>query len=464
MITVYKDVYIHGNSPIKCIAELEVDPINTNINTFRNENPQYSTLTCTMCKVLKIYSVEDINVNYSEAKTFVYKETLVVNQFFKPKKYFEVYPSKELLLSIIKDKTPKKWHSNGTLWIQCNIINNKLENSYKKWNINGQIEIECNYENDKISGLYKEWYSNGQLKIESNYENGKLDGLYKKWYLNGQLAKRCFYKNDILENSYREWYSNGKLAKDFCYKNGNIDGVFEEYHECTEEKELKIKCLYNNGNINGKFEEYYPNGQLHISGFYSDGKKHGVFENYTNDGLLTSCSYNANVECLGGECYNGIKHGDYKEYHSNGNLKLLILYMNNVKDGYYKEWYYNGNIKIKCNYKNNVKHGKYKEFWNDFEYRVCKDGPLIKIKGCTKIQCSYDNDKIIGEYQEWYRNGKIYNKGIPKNIRSINVSENDYVSDYYEYEEYHSNGTLAIKLQKDPFPNYQRWDINGNII
>ena len=60
------------------------------------------------------------------------------------------------------------------------------------------------------------------------------------------------------------------------------------------------------------------------------------------------------------------------------------------RHGKYREWYMNGQIKFEYSNKNGQKHGIYRE-WHE--------------NGQLKIQTTYKNGEIIGKYKRWYANG-----------------------------------------------------------
>jgi antitoxin component YwqK of YwqJK toxin-antitoxin module len=113
------------------------------------------------------------------------------------------------------------------------------------------------------------------------------------------------------------------------------------------------------------------------------------------------------------------------------------------KYGDYKEWYSNGNLKIYCNY------GLFEIFWFYNEYYNSK-------KKCVKIKYN-----IFGAYKEWYRNGnlkshgsntisinnKFYHIGLLKEWYSDGMiskqsNYNNLLKLHGKYEEWHNNGLL----------------------
>jgi len=76
--------------------------------------------------------------------------------------------------------------------------------------------------------------------------------------------------------------------------------------------------------------------------------------------------------------------GEYKEYHSNGQLSLFCYYLDNVLNGEYKRWNEKGILIEHCFYVENKKHGLYIQWDND--------GKLIK-------KVFYSEDSLCDDFE-----------------------------------------------------------------
>lgn len=73
-------------------------------------------------------------------------------------------------------------------------------------------------------------------------------------------------------------------------------------------------------------------------------------------------------------------------------IKSEISYVDGVLHGTWKYWYSNGQLADHCFYINNRVHGEYTQWYNS---------------GQIANRCFYINGKLHGEYKRWYSNNKI---------------------------------------------------------
>nr|WNL49635.1 MORN repeat containing protein [Marseillevirus sp.] len=108
-----------------------------------------------------------------------------------------------------------------------------------------------------------------------------------------------------------------KVAKGNCVyhllPDGTRDGLFQEFWK--ESFPLKKQCEYKLGNLDGPLREWAENGAL-FSGNYKLGLEHGHFVKGTL--CVTPMTIKNFVD--------GKLHGEYKEYHDNGEKRALRWY------------------------------------------------------------------------------------------------------------------------------------------
>jgi antitoxin component YwqK of YwqJK toxin-antitoxin module len=95
---------------------------------------------------------------------------------------------------------------------------------------------------------------------------------------------------------------------------------------------------------------------------------------------------------------NGLKHGEYKEWHNDGGqrgqqLYKLCFYKDDQLEGEYKRWYENGQLRGLCFYKDGRIEGESKEWY--------KTGQLWE-------HCFFKDWKHEGEYNSWYEDGQSH--------------------------------------------------------
>ena len=167
--------------------------------------------------------------------------------------------------------------------------------------------------------------------------------------------------------------------------------------------------------------------------------KHGFWK-ITDNGLLTS----------EGNYKYGRKHGLWKEWYANGQLKFKGKYstpketsFQNTKNELWEEWYENGQLKSKGFFHEGIEVGTHKtwhengilsqETFYDIEKNLQQRGYFASPKKNKKW---FKNGKLkskgllfFNHYKEWYQNGSQKRETI--NARS-NSSGNGFKKEWYE--------------------------------
>jgi len=103
-----------------------------------------------------------------------------------------------------------------------------------------------------------------------------------------------------------------------------------------------------------------------------------------------------------GEYKNGLKHGVWKKFYSNGALKERRFYKKGLKVGLYEGFYDDGSKNFVFMFKNGEYNGT-NSLWT-------KDGQLIE-------EFNYKMGREFGSQKVWYLDGKIKSNYIIKNNR-----------------------------------------------
>jgi antitoxin component YwqK of YwqJK toxin-antitoxin module len=108
--------------------------------------------------------------------------------------------------------------------------------------------------------------------------------------------------------------------------------------EMEQKKELNLINLYNaKGEKHGYWKYYHDNDNLRYKGNYVDGNKHGYWEYYYDNGNLSSK----------GNYVDGKGHGYWEGYYDNGNLYYKGNYVDGKEHGYWEVYYSNCNLSYK---------------------------------------------------------------------------------------------------------------------
>lgn len=137
------------------------------------------------------------------------------------------------------------------------------------WRITGAISVE-------------EGYRKNQVIEEGEYRDNKREGMWRKYYPTGSLKSEITYEDNHPMGAYTVYYPSGQVEEEGLWLINRNTGDFTRYHE--------------NGNVSQKFH------------FNSAGKRQGVQEYYFENGQLQ----------MAVELDNGIVHGSYKTFYSDG--------------------------------------------------------------------------------------------------------------------------------------------------
>lgn len=169
---------------------------------------------------------------------------------------------------------------------------------------------------------------------------------------------------------------------------------------------MGYKILYFYNSVNRISEEFYTN---------DNDEKHGEYKSYYRNGELRQiCNY-----------VNGMLHGSFKAYHDNGVLYEECSFVDSILEGDYKEFWYNGGIKhhfkfkYACGISYGIRHGEF--------ITTSEDGNHV-----TTI--NYANDLLHGllviKSRDTILKLECYDKGVQIDlsalgIKSYNVSDDD---------------------------------------
>jgi antitoxin component YwqK of YwqJK toxin-antitoxin module len=188
--------------------------------------------------------------------------------------------------------------------------------------------------------------------------SGKKQGTWKNYYENGILHYTSSFHCGIMQGNNFSYDKNGKLETIEFYNEGRLM-YLQEFNEngiVVETSNYKYK-LY-------KTETFK---KIHTFKFYDNGDLKS--ENIIDEDDEKDDEY-------------------YKEYYSNGFLKLEQHTINGNKFDVYREYYENGNIKHEGLFKNNIPIKKqyfYNENGSILKFEIWKNGKLIKINPIKKL-------------------------------------------------------------------------------
>lgn len=351
---------------------------------------------------------------------------------------------------------------------------------------NDSISSEGTLLNGKPEGYWKTYYENGQLKSEGNRKDFQLDGLWlfyseegdttlsvtyskdmkngpRKVYLSDEIQEDVF-RNDIRVETSRRYDRNYHLLQVIPIKDGYEEGLSPVYD--TTGRLIEI--------IN--YRKGFVNTREVINRFDAQGRKHGYWKDFYDNFELKSEQYYKH----------GLREGFFKEYDEKGNLKSIKKYVNDVEEviesqmkplQMQHEYYPNGRIKREASFRNGRREGTWREFdenGNVTSSQIYQNGRLVQ-SGVM------DTDGTRrGEWVELYTDSTLRAKGIYINGKRSGEWRFYYPGEVLEQVGNYKDGLLdgtwtwyfengKIQKQEDFFENlpegkYVEYDESGNVI
>ena len=289
----------------------------------------------------------------------------------------------------MKQGSWKYFWDNGNLKMEGYYVNNKKHGFFKYYNEEGVfLQIE-KWENDELKvdaletkQLEKQvaFHPNGKIKTEAYFFQGKPEGIRREYDTSGAITKAYVFKNARL------------TGEGIVDENGWKQGAWKEFYE--EDAALKAEGNYKDNRTIGDWKYYFPDGKIEITGRYTNkGEKDGewiwyypdgkivMIENYFNgvyDGVVVSFDEKGDTLVYGKyqegleegrwmykndsvivESYylEGQKHGNWKTYYANGQLKISSRFEHDFLEGKTIYYWENGRRKYEYNYLNGLLHG-----------------------------------------------------------------------------------------------------------
>ncbi|MDR2916713.1 MAG: hypothetical protein LBV74_18110 [Tannerella sp.] len=231
---------------------------------------------------------------------------------------------------------------------------------------NNKVEEKGTYKEGRLDGAY--WSDTSEGHDEYVFKNGKVVSLVS-WYDNGQLIQEQRRdENGELHGEIVYYLRDGKILSRLNYVHGVQEGPQMNGRQNVETYTLK------NGKKVGEYSQMTHRGGLMERGTFDDqGTKIGTWHyGNGNDYVAREESY-----------WNGMIHGERKQYYSNGAPWKYEEYVDGKRHGksidYDRD---NSKPSREYMYRNDKKHGEFKVWYNDHIERsgIYKDDKLVMEK------------------------------------------------------------------------------------
>jgi len=301
------------------------------------------------------------------------------------------------------------------------IVNTKCllsqdSNYVKLFHDSGVLSSEGLLINGLPQGEWISYHTNGNLKSQGFWKSNKLVGAWSFYNFDGQLIKTEEYKTNLKDGFSCTYDSLGRLIKKSKFKQNEKNGI-------------ELIMFKNQNNI--RFENNYLKNQ-----------KHDLNKEYDSLGNIISLIYYDMGMIIKKEDINRYdrelkKHGIWKTFYENGNLKSHQTYFHGNLNGASKMYKINGGIEF---VEDNKNRGIKKSIKKDIKLSKTKNKEGLTIEGVINKKKKnglfkvYDqNNKLIK--QEYYRNDTLFFSG---EVDSLNNKNGLWIY-------YYSNGKVKKK-------------------
>lgn len=314
---------------------------------------------------------------------------------------------------VVKNGHQVFYHSNGKIASEGYMRDGQPDGYWKTYDEYGNIRSEGNRKDFELDSLWKFYDDDNKLKLSITYKEGEKNGL-RTTYLKDRVLVDSFAGNKKNGNS-KVLFISGKLRRITPFKNGLEDGLEKEY---AEDGRIVMMASYSNGFLRSR--EY-------MNGLDPLGRKQGLWKQFYSNGAVK----------IAGTYRNGLKHGYFKYYDLDGNLERIEKYIDDILQedppelavyDIRTDYYEDGSIKVVGSYKDDVAEGIRREYDKDGKITdsyVMHEGRMI---GHGIID---EAGLRQGAWKEYYQEGPIRAEGIY--INNMRVGEWKY---------YHMNGQL----------------------
>ena len=305
----------------------------------------------------------------------------------------------------------------------------KPDGYWKSFYRNGNLKAEGDRNNYELSGPWLFYNEDGVKTVEISYEGGLKNGL-QKTFREGQVVKEEPFVNDKIQGFTRLFYLSGALKEEIPFVDGREKGegyVYEEDGRIVTLHTYKAGVLTRRQSINrfdetglqqGVWMKFHKNRQISEEGPYVNGLKHGYWKFYQPNGNLKRVEKWVMGE-LQQDAAEVAKIEIRREIDPNtGKLSFKGAYRNGKPEGVHRKYDNEGNVIESRIYNQGVL-----LFEGIVDEEGRRQGPWKEYyeTGELKSEGSYKDNLKIGKWNYYFRNGDIeqtgsYQRGLTNGV------------------------------------------------
>jgi uncharacterized protein len=201
-------------------------------------------------------------------------------------------------------------------------------------------------------------YPNGTISSEGLMRDGKPDGFWKSYYVTGVKKSEGKRSSFLLDSIWIFYDQAGDTIEKISYLYGKKNGYYLKYRKDSfHGLYIWWRELYAGDKKEGTAYLYFPDGKAKQTIPYSGGKKEGLSKEYDADGNIITLFEYSNDFLISRQLINrtdskGLRQGDWREFHPNGNVSKDMSYKDNQLQGFYREYDARGRLTLTLLYDN----------------------------------------------------------------------------------------------------------------
>jgi antitoxin component YwqK of YwqJK toxin-antitoxin module len=300
---------------------------------------------------------------------------------------------------LIPQEMIRERYENGRVKIERGVAQDEHDNyvnhgPWRLWDEQGNLLAEGSYRNGKRDGLWKRWYQAAESELfslppfnlftgpflsQATFRNGQLNGL---WVITDQAELKVCQWNfvDGRRDGESNWYYHtGRQMRVIHYSAGEIHGELLEW-DINGQPVTRVQ--YERGRRLEKTEQTFPDGQKKIEGMVLQARL--VMKEPDDWAAAKLATYVADGKDQ--------KHGPWKAWYPNGQLRFSGEYQWDRPSGEFTWWHANGQKSLQASYESGRKQGQW-TWWHP--------------NGQKSIQGQYHDDLPVDRWVWWHETGKV---------------------------------------------------------
>ena len=175
------------------------------------------------------------------------------------------------------------------------------------------------FKDDKPVGKMTRYFPTGEIRVIMDYDNTGVNARTQFFWTNGGIAAQGVYINTKRDSVWVYYNQNGALSSRIEYSAGKRHGTEQKFY--PDGITIAEEFTWKDSIKHGTWKQYFANEQVKFTANYIDGKLQGVFTSWYHDGTKE----------IDGMYRDDEPDGDWIRYQENGEYATTIKFdMGNI--------------------------------------------------------------------------------------------------------------------------------------